>query len=88
MPLSFDHSMRTKRGRIARQPRLYLGKRAAAWVKVETASSAPEPVPRFLELPDALERMSLITQPSIRTHSRGTASGKAGRTGCSRARLS
>jgi hypothetical protein len=54
MPLSFDHSMRTKRGRIARQPRLYLGKRAAAWVKVETASSAPEPVPRFLELPDAL----------------------------------
>ncbi|RCW69480.1 hypothetical protein DES41_106354 [Pseudorhodoferax soli] len=52
----FKHSIHTGRYRIARQPRLYRGRRAAAWTKLEVAFSVPEPALSFWELADALEK--------------------------------
>lgn len=55
MTLFFDHSIHTGHYRIARQPRMYRGKRAAAWAKVEAAFSAPVDSLSFWVLAEALE---------------------------------
>ena len=54
MTLLFDHSVHTGRYRIARQPRRYQGKHAAAWTKIEIAFSVPEPALSYWVLIDAL----------------------------------
>jgi hypothetical protein len=54
MSLSFDHSVHTGRYRIARQPRRYQGKHAAAWTKIEMAFSVPVPALSYWVLVDAI----------------------------------
>jgi hypothetical protein len=56
MPLLFEHSVHTGHYRIARQPRIYLGKHSAAWITIELAFSVPERALSFWALADALAK--------------------------------
>lgn len=59
MTLLFEPSVHTGHYRIARQPRIYLGKHAIAWISVELAFSVPERSLSFWALADALSKDGL-----------------------------
>lgn len=58
MTLLFEQSVHTGHYRIARRPRIYLGKHSAAWITIELAFSVPEHALSFWALADALAKSS------------------------------